>query len=304
MRKDLYILCFVDGNSRWLGSKMAILNQFKTVVLLGLLAGLLMSVGWLVGGYQGLTIGFAFAIIMNFGTYFFSDRIVLFMYRAKEAKKSEYPDLYKMVAEISKMADIPMPKVYIVPTETPNAFATGRNPKHAVVACTNGIMNLLSKEELKGVIAHEISHVKNRDILIQTIAATIAAVISYVAMMARFAAIFGGGRDDRDGGGALEFLLLAIVTPLIAMLLQLAISRSREYLADETGARTIHNPNALASALAKLESGVARNPMRFGSPATSSLFIVNPFSAKGLIGLLSTHPPMEERIRRLKGMRI
>jgi len=283
---------------------MAILNQFKTVVLLGLLAGLLMSVGWLVGGYQGLTIGFAFAIIMNFGTYFFSDRIVLFMYRAKEAKKSEYPELYKMVAEISKMADIPMPKVYIVPTETPNAFATGRNPKHAVVACTNGIMNLLSKEELKGVIAHEISHVKNRDILIQTIAATIAAVISYVAMMARFAAIFGGGRDDRDGGGALEFLLLAIVTPLIAMLLQLAISRSREYLADETGARTIHNPNALASALAKLEEGVKRNPLRFGSPATSSLFIVNPFSAKGLIGLLSTHPPMEERIRRLKGMRI
>lgn len=285
---------------------MAIINQFKTAILLGLLAGLLMAVGWLVGGYRGLTIGFAFAIIMNFGTYFFSDRIVLFMYRAKEAKKSEYPELYKIVAEVSKMADIPMPKVYIVPTETSNAFATGRNPKHAVVACTNGIMNLLSKEELKGVIAHEISHVKNRDILIQTIAATIAAVISYVAMMARFAAIFGGagGRDDRDGGGALEFLLLAIVTPLIAMLLQLAISRSREYLADETGARTIHNPNALASALAKLEEGTRRNPMRFGSPATSSLFIVNPFSAKGLIGLLSTHPPMEERIRRLKGMKV
>lgn len=286
---------------------MAILNQFKTAVILGLLAGLLMGVGWLIGGYQGLTIGFIFAIVMNFGTYWFSDRIVLWMYKAQEAKKSEYPELYKIVADVAKLANIPMPKVYIVPTPNPNAFATGRNPKHAVVACTTGIMELLSKEELKGVIAHEISHVKNRDILIQTIAATIAAVISYVAMMARYAAIFGGvgGRDDNDkGGGLIGFLLLAIVTPLIAMLLQMALSRSREYLADESGAKTIRNPNALASALAKLETGVARNPMRFGSPATSSLFIVNPFSAKGLIGLFSTHPPMDERIKRLKGMRV
>lgn len=285
---------------------MAILNQFKTAILLGLLAGLLMGVGWLVGGYQGLTIGLIFAVIMNFGTYWFSDKIVLWMYKAQEAKKSEYPELYRIVADVAKLAGIPMPKVYIVPTPNPNAFATGRNPKHAVVACTTGIMELLSKEELKGVIAHEISHVKNRDILIQTIAATMAAVISYVAMMARYAAIFGGmgNRDDRDGGGILGFLLLAIVTPLIAMLLQLALSRSREYLADESGAKTIRNPNALASALAKLDEGVKRNPLRFGSPATSSLFIVNPFSAKGLIGLFSTHPPMDERIKRLKGMRV
>ncbi|PIN86548.1 protease HtpX [Candidatus Woesearchaeota archaeon CG10_big_fil_rev_8_21_14_0_10_44_13] len=282
------------------------LNQFKTVIILGLLAGLLMGVGWLIGGYQGLTIGLIFAIVMNFGTYWFSDRIVLWMYKAQEAKKSEYPELYKMVSDVAKLAGIPMPKVYIMQNPTPNAFATGRNPKHAVVACTTGIMELLNKEELKGVIAHEISHIRNRDILIQTIAATIAAVISYVAMMTRYAAIFGGvgGKDDRDGGGILGFLLLAIVTPLIAMLLQLALSRSREYLADESGAKIIKNPSALASALAKLETGVKNNPMRIGSPATSSLFIVNPFSAKGLTSLLSTHPPMDERIKRLKDMRV
>lgn len=283
---------------------MSIINQFKTVVLLSLLTGLLLGVGWLLGGYQGLTVGFIFAIIMNFGSYFLSDKIVLFMYRAKEAKQSEYPELYKIVKDIAGLAKMPMPKVYIVPTATPNAFATGRNPKHAVVACTAGILNLLSKDELKGVIAHEISHIKNRDILIQTIAATIAGVISYVAMMARFGAMFGGGDRDRDGGQLFYLIALGIITPIIAMLLQLALSRSREYLADETGAKTIHNPNALANALQKLEEGVRRNPLGFGSPATSSLFIVNPFSAKGLAGLMSTHPPMDERIKRLKGMRV
>lgn len=282
---------------------MAIINQFKTVILLGLLTGLLLAVGYLIGGQGGLTIALIISIVMNFGSYFFSDKIVLMMYRAKEANKSEYPELYRIVKEVAKQAGIPMPKVYIVPTDTPNAFATGRNPKHAVVACTKGIMGLLSKEELKGVIAHEMSHIKNRDILIQTIAATIAGVISYIAMMARFGAIFGGGDRDRNGGEIFYLLAISILTPLIAMLLQLALSRSREYLADETGARTIHDPKALASALAKLESGVSRNPMRFGSPATSSLFIVNPFSAKGLTGLLSTHPPMDERIRRLNAMR-
>ncbi|MFC1733716.1 zinc metalloprotease HtpX [candidate division KSB1 bacterium] len=283
---------------------MNIMNQFKTVILLGLLAGLLLGVGWLVGGYQGLMIGLIIALIFNFGSYWFSDKIVLAMYRAKEAKHNEYPELHKIVREVAHLANIPVPKIYIVPTATPNAFATGRNPKNAVVACTTGIMELLSKDELKGVIAHEISHIKNRDILIQTIAATMAAVISYVAMMARWAAIFGGfgGRDDREGG-LLGFLLLAIVTPLIAVLLQMALSRSREYLADETGAKTIHNPHALAHALEKLHAGVKHHPLRFGSPATSSLFIVNPFSTKGLIGLFSTHPPMEERVKRLKAMR-
>jgi heat shock protein HtpX len=282
---------------------MAILNQFKTVVLLGLLTGLLLGVGYYFGGTGGLTIAFIFSIVMNVGSYFFSDKIVLFMYKAKEANEKEYPDLFKMVREVSQLANIPMPKVYIIPTETPNAFATGRNPKHAVVACTNGIMSLLSKEELKGVIAHEIAHVKNRDILIQTIAATIAGVITYVAAMARFGAIFGGGSNDRDGGELFYIIALSILTPLIATLLQLALSRSREYIADETGAKTIHNPKALASALAKLESGVSRKPMDLGSPSTSSLFIINPFSAKGLSGLLSTHPPMEERIKRLNAMR-
>lgn len=286
---------------------MAIINQFKTAILLGLLAGLLMAVGWLVGGYQGLTIGFGFAIIMNFGTYFFSDRIVLFMYKAKEAKKSEYPELYKIVAEVSKMAGIPMPKVYIVPGQMSNAFASGRSPKHAVVAVTEGILSLLSKEELKGVIAHEITHVKNRDILIQTIAATMAAVISYVAMMARWAAIFGGvgGRDDRDRGGILEFLLLAIVTPIIAMLLQMALSRSREYQADEGAAKTLHNSNGLVGALGKLENSVKNNPLRMNgtTEATAHLFIVNPFKKSGLVNLFLTHPPTTERIKRLENIR-
>ncbi|MCX6706802.1 MAG: zinc metalloprotease HtpX [Candidatus Woesearchaeota archaeon] len=283
---------------------MAILNQFKTVILLGLLTGLLLAVGYLIGGTGGLTIALIISVVMNFGSYFFSDKIVLFMYRAQEAKEKDQPELFKIVREVSQLAKIPMPKVYIVPTETPNAFATGRNPKHAVVACTKGIMDFLSKEELKGVIAHEMSHIKNRDILIQTIAATIAGVISYIAMMARFGAMFGGGSNDREGGNIFYLLAISIITPLIAMLLQLALSRSREYLADETGAKTIHDPKALASALAKLESGVSKNPMSFGSPATSALFIVNPFSAKGLAGLLSTHPPMEERIKRLNSMRV
>lgn len=283
---------------------MAILNQFKTVVLLGLLTGLLLVVGQLIGGANGLTIALILSIVMNFGSYFLSDKIVLFMYRAKEAKKSDYPELYKMVNEVSKLAGIPMPKVYIVPAETPNAFATGRNPKHAVVACTDGILKLLSKEELKGVIAHEMSHIKNRDILIQTIAATIAGVISYIAMMARFAAIFGGGNRERDSGNMFYILALAILTPIIAMLLQLALSRSREYLADEAGAKTIRNPSSLANALEKLDIGIKNNPLRFGSPATSSLFILNPFSASGITNLLSTHPPLQSRIKRLKSMKI
>ncbi len=277
-------------------------NQIKTVVLLGLLTGLLLGAGQLLGGRQGLFIGLFFAVIMNFGSYWFSDKIVLMMYKAKEVEKKDNPGLYDIVKEIAEDAKLPMPKLYIVPTENPNAFATGRNPKHAAVAVTRGILGLLDKEELKGVLAHEMAHVRNRDTLIQAVAATIAGVISYLAFFARFAAIFGGGRD-RDGGEMFQLLALAILTPLIATIIQLAISRSREYLADETGAKTIKNPEALASALEKLHNGVKRNPLRFGSPATSSLFIVNPFSAKGMMNLMSTHPPMEERVKRLKEMR-
>ncbi|NQU78178.1 zinc metalloprotease HtpX [Candidatus Woesearchaeota archaeon] len=278
-------------------------NQVKTFVLLLALTVVLLFVGQLVGGAQGLTIAFIIVLVMNGVSYFFSHKIVLMMYKAKEAKENEYPDLFKTVREVTRLAKIPMPKVYVIPSDSPNAFATGRNPKHAVVACTKGIMQLLSKDELKGVIAHEVAHIKNRDILIQTVAATIAGVISYTAMMARWAAIFGGfgGRDD-DSGGIIGFLALAIVAPLVAIIIQLAISRSREYLADEIGAKTIHNPLALASALEKLENGISKNPLKFGSPTTSSLFIANPFNAKGLMSLFSTHPPMKERIKRLRKM--
>ncbi|MBI2548330.1 zinc metalloprotease HtpX [Candidatus Woesearchaeota archaeon] len=277
-------------------------NQFKTFILLSFLTALMLWIGSL-WGTSGLIIGLVFALVLNVGSYFFSDKIVLLMYRAKQVTEAKEPQLYHIVKEVTTLAGIPMPKIYIIPSSTPNAFATGRNPKHAAVACTEGILKLLTKEELKGVIAHEVAHIKNRDILIQTIAATIAGVISYVAMMARWSAIFGFGDRDRDSN-LLELLVLAILTPIIATLIQLAISRSREYIADETGARTIRNPKSLASALAKLEKGIQHDPMHFGSPATSSLFIANPFNAKGFTNLLSTHPPMEERIKRLEAMKV
>lgn len=280
-------------------------NQIKTIILLGVLTALMLWFGSL-WGQQGLFVALAFVLLMNFGTYFFSDKIVLMMYRAKEVKEKDAPNLFKVVKEVAHDAKIPMPRVYIMPSETPNAFATGRNPKHSAVACTKGILNLLTREELKGVMAHEISHIRNRDTLIMVIASTIAGVISYLAFMARFAAIFGGfgGRDNRDGGNAIGLLVLAIITPIIAMLIQLAISRSREYMADESGAKIIKNPNALASALEKLEAGVKHNPMRLGSEATSSLFIVNPFKASTLLSLLSTHPSTKERVKRLKAMKL
>lgn len=279
-------------------------NQLKTFVLLSVLTALLLFVGNLLGGYNGLVIAFAFAIIFNVGSYFFSHKLVLMMYKAREAKKEDYPDLHAIVEEISHLAKIPKPKVYIVPSSSPNAFATGRNPKHAVVAATEGILKLLTKDELRGVMAHEIGHVKNRDILIQTIAATIAGVISYVASMARWAAIFGGfgGRDNNNNGNIVSFIVLAIITPIIALLIQLAISRSREYLADHTGAKLIHNPLALASALEKLDKGIHHNPLKFGNEATSSLFIANPFKGHHMWNLLSTHPPMKERVKRLRKM--
>ena len=279
-------------------------NQIKTVLLLGVLTALMLWFGsfW---GQQGLFVALFFVLLMNLGSYFFSDKIVLLMYRAKEVKEKDAPNLFKIVKEVSQDANLPMPRVYIVPSETPNAFATGRSPKHSAVACTQGILSLLTKEELKGVIAHEMSHIKNRDTLIMVIASTIAGVISYLAMMARFAAIFGGGnRDDRNGSNGLGLLVMAIITPIIAMLIQLAISRSREYMADESGARIIKNPGALASALEKLEAGVKVHPMRLGSEATSSLFIVNPFRASAILSLLSTHPPMNERVKRLREIKI
>lgn len=277
------------------------INQIKTVALLGLLTGLMLVVGSMIGGTGGLTIALVFAGLMNFGAYFFSDKIVLAMYGAKEAKKSHYAKLHHIIEDVASRAGIPKPKVYVLPTETPNAFATGRSPSHASVAATEGILKLLTEEELRGVMAHEISHIKNRDILVVTIAATIAGVISYLAHMAQFAALFGGGRDD-EGQNPIGWLVLAILTPIIATLIQLAISRSREYLADESGARTIKNSKALASALKKLEAGVRHNPMHMGSPATSSLFIVNPFRGEFLVQLLSTHPPMEKRIEKLSQM--
>lgn len=277
-------------------------NQLKTVLLLGILTSVLLLIGGLIGGPSGLTVALIFAIALNFGSYWFSDKIVLAMYRAKEIKKSHAPELHDIIAEICKSAKLPKPKVYIIPTDNPNAFATGRNPKHAAVAVTQGILNLLTKEELKGVLAHEIAHVKNRDILIATIAATIAGVISYVAFMARFAAIFGGFGGRNRNNNLLELIALAIIAPIIALILRLAISRSREYLADESGARLIRNPKALANALQKLESASKAHPIRFGSEATSHMFIVNPFSGRSLLSLFSTHPPMQERIIRLRAM--
>ncbi|MBD3303518.1 M48 family metalloprotease [Candidatus Woesearchaeota archaeon] len=278
-------------------------NQIKTIILLGILTGLMLVAGQLIGGTKGMTIALVIAVVMNFGSYFFSDKIVLRMYRAKPAKKTEYPKLHKIVTEVAKNAGIPKPKVYIVPTDNSNAFATGRNPKNAVVAVTQGILKILDDKELKGVMAHEIAHVKNRDILVSTIAATIAAVISYLAFMARFAAIFGGMRDNRGGNG-LSLLFLAILTPIIAVIIQLAISRSREYLADSTGAKFTKEPKALASALHKLEQANKNNPIRFGNTATSSLFITNPFSARGLVSLFSTHPAMDQRIKKLNEMKV
>ncbi|AJF60890.1 TPA: zinc metalloprotease HtpX [Candidatus Woesearchaeota archaeon] len=279
------------------------INQIKTVMLLGLLTALLLWVGQLVGGASGLTAAFVIVLLMNFIMYWFSDKIVLAMYRAKPAHKNS--ELYALVKETSKEAGLPMPKVYMIPSNNPNAFATGRNPKNSAVACTDGILNLLSKEELKGVIAHELSHIKNRDTLITTIAATIAGVIAYVAAMARWAAIFGGfGGRDRDDNNIISLLVLAVLTPLIATIIQLAISRQREYIADATAAKITKKPVHLADALIKIEQGIKLHPMAMGSEATSSLFIANPFRGAGLLNLFSTHPPIKERVARLKAMKI
>jgi len=281
-------------------------NQLKTVLFLGILSGILLVIGQLIGGAQGLTIALIFAVLMNVGSYFFSHKLILLMYRAKEVSKKDNPALHEMIEEICKEADIPKPKIYIVPTDAPNAFACGPSPKKAVVAVTQGILHLLSKEELKGVLAHEIAHVKNRDILIATIAATIASVISYVAFMARFGAMMGTGRDDDGRSNIIGLLILAIVAPLAATLIQLAISRSREFIADETGARLIKKAEPLAKALEKLEAGAKHSALKLGTDSTNHMFIVNPFRGKGrsFINLFSTHPDVLSRVKRLRALQL
>ncbi len=278
------------------------MNGFKTTLLLTTLMVLLMGVGQLIGGRNGLYIGLVFGIVMNGFSYWFSDKIVLKMYRAREIEEADNPRFYRIVRAESQLADLPMPRVYIVPSNAPNAFATGRNPKHAAVAATQGILGLLSDDELEGVVGHELAHVKNRDILTQTIAATIAGAISMLAMIARWGAIFGGygGRNDNRGGG-LGLLITAIVAPLAAMFIQMAISRTREFAADRKGADISGKPLALASALRKLHNGLARHPLP-ASTSTAHMFIVSPLSGKGMANLFSTHPPVEERIARLEKM--
>lgn len=279
------------------------MNTLKTTFLLTLLTLLLVMAGGALGGQSGMLMALVFAGVMNFVSYWFSDKIVLKMYRAKEVTESESPEFYSLVRQLTVQAGLPMPKVYIIPSDTPNAFATGRNPEHAAVAATSGILRILSREELMGVMAHELSHVKHRDILISTIAATVAGAITYLAQMAQWAAIFGGGRDrDEGGGGMLGLLVMAIVAPLAAMLIQMAISRSREFEADKGGAAMSGNPLYLANALRKLESANRQLPMQEATPASAHMFIVNPLRGGGLASLFSTHPPMEERVKRLEEM--
>jgi len=279
------------------------MNYMKTAMLMVMLTLLLVWGGAALGGKSGMTFALVMAFVMNFVTYFFSDKIVLKMYRAREVSEAEAPVLHRIVRRLSQKAGMPMPKVYIIPDMSPNAFATGRNPKHAAVAATEGIMQLLSEEELSGVMAHELAHVRNRDILISTIAATVAGAISYMAHMAQWAMIFGGRHDDDEGGSPVASIVMMIVAPIAAMLIQMAISRSREYAADEGGARLQGNPHALANALRKLHNGAQAIPMH-ATPATSHMMIVNPFSGGGIAKLFSTHPPVEERIARLEAMRL
>jgi len=279
-------------------------NLFKTAVLLAALTSLVVLIGQAIGGQQGMVIAFILAVAMNFGSYWFSDRIVLAMYRAQPIEEAQAPDLYRIVRRLTTRAGIPMPRVYLIPGDTPNAFATGRSPQHAAVAVTEGIMRMLDDEELEGVLAHELSHVKNRDTLTMTIAATLAGVITYLAHMAQWAAIFGGGRRDDEegsGGGIFGALLMAILAPIAAMLIQLAISRAREFQADASGAQLAGRPWGLAKALEKLEMASRMAPMD-ATPATAHLFIVNPLRGEGLASLFSTHPPIQERIARLRAM--
>jgi heat shock protein HtpX len=280
-------------------------SAIKTTILLGALTGLLILIGGVFGGRRGAEFAFFIALAMNFFSYWFSDKLVLRAYSAQELDAAAAPELYSIVQELAQEAHIPVPRMYLIDTDTPNAFATGRNPHHAAVAVTRGILRICSRDELKGVLGHELSHVINRDILTSSIAATLAGAIMILASMARWGAIFGGfggGGDDDRRGGMIELLLMAFLAPLAASLIQLAVSRTREYQADASGARLTHHPLFLASALRKLEAANERMPMDSG-PATAHLFIVNPLSAQGLMSkLFSTHPPLEERIRRLEHM--
>ncbi|MGE5253620.1 MAG: zinc metalloprotease HtpX [Planctomycetaceae bacterium] len=280
-------------------------NTFKTFILLAGLTALLLFLGQALAGRQGLYFAIFMALIMNFVGYWFSDKIALAMSGAREVSQDQAPDLHQMVEKLSVQAGLPKPRVYIIPQETPNAFATGRNPEHAAVAVTEGILRILNPQEMEGVLAHELSHVKNRDILISSVAAVIAGAISYLAMMAQWGAIFGMGRSDDDeggGGNMIGALLLAIMAPIAAMLIQMAISRSREYAADASGAKLIGEGRPLANALQKLENYNQQVPMQV-NPATAQMYIVNPLAGQSLMRLFSTHPPIEERIARLMAMR-
>lgn len=279
-------------------------SQIKTMLLLALLSGIIIVLGGLIGGRSGIIIAFGIAIFMNVGSYWYSDKIVLQMYQARELAPEEAPFLYETVRELSRNAGIPMPKICAVPEEAPNAFATGRDPEHAVVAVTDGIMRILSPEELRGVIAHEIGHIVNRDILIQTIAGVMASAIVTLANIFQFSAIFGGNRDEEGGSNPVVGILLALLAPLAASIIQMAISRSREYLADDTGARLCGQPLALAGALYRLGAASGQFPMRRGNPSTAEMFIVAPLFGhdSSIAKLFSTHPPLEERIARLRQM--
>jgi heat shock protein HtpX len=268
-------------------------NTIKTALLLGLMSAALMAVGQVLGGGQGLILGFLFAVLMNFGSYWFSDKIVLRMYNAQEVGPGHR--LYSTVARLAERAGLPMPRCYVIPELSPNAFATGRNPAHAAVAATEGILRILTDEELEGVLAHELAHVKHRDILISSVAATLAAAIM---MIARFGLFFGGSRDDREGSNPIALLATVILAPIAAMLIQAAISRSREYDADAGGAAIAGSPHGLVSALRKIESASRQVPLD-ANPATAHMFIVKPFSGQALLGLFSTHPPTEKRISAL-----
>jgi heat shock protein HtpX len=279
------------------------MNTTKTFLLMGLLTVLLVVVGNLIGGQNGMLMAFLFAMVMNFGTYWFSDKMVLAMYKAQELSETDDPKLFQMIRELTAHAGLPMPRVYLIPNDQPNAFATGRNPQHAAVAVTEGILRTLSPDQLRGVLSHELAHVKHRDILIGTVAATIAGAISMLASMAQWGMMFGGGRssDDRQGGSGIAGLVMMIVAPFAAMLIQMAISRSREFEADHGGAEITGDPLSLASALRRLEQKVEQIPMQ-ASPATAHMFIVSPLTGGGIAKLFSTHPPMEERIAQLEAM--
>ncbi len=279
-------------------------NTLKTFIFLAALTALFMVVGRMLGGQAGMTIALVFALGMNFFAYWFSDRMALAMSGAREVSPAEAPQLHAIVEKLAVSAGLPKPRVYIIDQDTPNAFATGRNPEHAAVAVTSGILRLLTHEELEGVLSHELGHIKNRDILISSIAAVFAGAISYLANMAQWALIFGGlgGNDDDDSGGVIGAIIMMIVAPLAAMLIQMAISRSREYLADATGAEICHHPEALASALQKLEEWNHRLPMQV-NPATAQMYIVNPLTSGAIANLFSTHPPIQERIKRLLALR-